>query len=127
MMRIPYAAHSHLIAAVVLELAKTIDIGISLGDDDDWPPDFDPNDKPIFKSILKTLLNSEPVYGSDYELGLIPNSKTGWFMVMLIPAYVEKMLKNDKLTHEGYTALKQVYSDYKGNYGSAQFPEWPPA
>jgi hypothetical protein len=116
MLTIPSKAIFHLQASVITRLARWIEIQNSLAEEDDWPEDYDPNDIPIYMSILKVLLNAD--YRNDHKYPY-SNGKFLWFMTMLIPEYVEKNMSH--MSDASYKALKQVYVD---GGGKNAFPEW---
>lgn len=55
MLRIPSIARHHVVTACKLEKERIEAIQAALGDNDDWPADYDPNDIPLYAMILDTL------------------------------------------------------------------------
>lgn len=53
---------------------------------DNWPDDFDPNDRWILELVLKDLIKNKT---NGYE-ELYPNSKSFRFFAALIPQYIEE-------------------------------------
>ncbi len=105
MMQIEQHLFPHLMKITEEELVRQITIQ-SLSEDD-WPPDFDGNDIPIYQIILADLHAAESAPQHNLELG---DSKILDFFLALISAY----LKNNptEITHEDYLDLQSFLNKY---------------
>lgn len=108
---IPSIIFHHLVKMTEDELARQIAIDKSLGPDDDWPPEFDANDIPIYMMILEDLNAVLNRTKSAFPMGV---NKFTLFFLLLIPDYVRENLAD--LTNAQYVAMRELFEKHKEDY-----------
>jgi hypothetical protein len=103
MIKVPDNCFAHVLCAIETELERQR--VISERGEDTWPIDFDPNDAPLYEMARESLQRSPG--NADGQLDL--SGKTLWFLLDLIPAYVNKNI--NRLSPAEYSALKHLYAE----------------
>lgn len=121
MLKIEPCVLGHLIKMIDDELARQISVNDGLDPDDDWPPEFDPNDIGIYQIIQKELRLTESDPKHHLELG---DSKVLHFFLMIIPQYVQNNLGS--LSFEQFCILRNLIEQNStaSHWLLGKFPEW---
>lgn len=121
MLKIEPCVLGHLIKMIDDELARQISVNDGLDPDDDWPPEYDPNDIGIYQIIQKALRVAETDPQHHLELGHL---KVLHFFLMIIPQYVQNNL--DSLTFEQFCIFRNLIEQNSAAHPwlLGKFPEW---
>ena len=96
------SALRHLLVVAEQEHRRLMAVHEAVGDD--WPPEFDANDIPLFNIAIHSLRSTIQNGGSESDLA----GKPLHFLLALVPEYVNRV-RHD-LTGDDYKALKLIYS-----------------
>jgi hypothetical protein len=103
---IPRIAMPHIIAALRAEIDEELDVAawIESGDEDDWPEGYDPNDLPLFESVVEGLAEADREKVEAIKIWGKPLA----FMAFPLTEYLQR--RGSTLTVEERLALEDVQS-----------------
>jgi hypothetical protein len=112
----PVAAR-HLLTAMSEEIDRLNAIASSLGENDAWPDDYDPNDLALYRRWAQWLENASSTGGELAD----PATKSVEFLMTWLPLYARN--KRDVIPPADMEVLFRTYAEYVASYCASSLPE----